>query len=127
MVKAICDTSLTKHQEHLEKSLKAIKVGGPFRAHLSINIREFIFEKNTMEIVNVGESSAIPLSFAKISELTLLVRNLGIECMRKSLWPMFHPFCTSENVYWSDFLNLVKLGKPTSIVQASAYIKALLQ
>jgi len=58
--------------------LKAINVGRPsIRAHLLINIREFILEKNTMEIVNVGEPSAKPLSFINISELTLLVRSPG--------------------------------------------------
>lgn len=57
--------------------MKAVNVGRPIRAHLLIKIREFILEKNTMEIVNVGEPSAKPLSFINISELTLLVRSLG--------------------------------------------------
>lgn len=57
--------------------MKAVNVGRPIRAHFLKRIRDFILEKNTMEMVNVGVPLAKPLSFINISELTLLVRNPG--------------------------------------------------
>lgn len=49
-------------------------------------------------MMNVGETSAKSLSFINISELTLL-ETLGMYCMWKSHWHMFHSLCTSENVH----------------------------
>lgn len=46
-------------------------------AHPLLSIREFVLEKNPVDMVNVGEPSAKPLPLINISKLTPLVRNPG--------------------------------------------------
>lgn len=73
--------------------MKAVNVRRPIRAHLFKRIREFILEKNTMEMVNVGVRLVKPLSFINISELTLLVRNPGnvMHVAFSHMWAGFPP------------------------------------
>lgn len=80
-----------------------------------------------MEIVNVGEPSAKPLSFINISELTLPVRNPGnvmhVEKPLAEVPPILHiRECVVERLF-----EFGETGKTHSIVQASAYVKASLQ